>query len=97
MKAVDQAAFYLGVGLANLATLFAPEVIALGGGVMRSWPLFESRARQVLRATCNLVPVDNLLLRPAPLGEELPLAGAAEVWFSRHAPGPGAGFPQASH
>jgi glucokinase len=85
-RAVDRLAVFLGIGLANLASMFAPDVIALGGGVMRSWPLLESRVREVLRRNCNLVPVDDLVLTPARLGEDLPLAGAAESWFHRYDP-----------
>lgn len=84
LDAVDHAAFYLGVGLANLVTMFAPEVIALGGGVMESWPLFERRARQTLGTNCRLVPVGNTRLAPASLGADLPLAGAACAWFHKY-------------
>jgi glucokinase len=82
--AVDRAAFFLGAGLANLVTMFAPEVIALGGGVTRSWPLFDSRAREALRAHCRLVPCEDTRLLLSTLGDDLPLAGAAEAWFHRY-------------
>jgi hypothetical protein len=66
--------------------MFVPDVIALGGGVMRSWSQLESRVGEELRRHCNLVPVDDLVLTPAHLGEDLPLAGAAESWFHRYDP-----------
>jgi glucokinase len=80
---VEQVAAWLGIGLANLATLFAPDVIALGGGVMRSWFLLERRVREEFRRNCNLVPADDVVLTAALAGENLPLLGAAESWFSR--------------
>jgi glucokinase len=40
MRAVDREAYYLGLGLANLINLFVPDVIVLGGSVMKSAPLF---------------------------------------------------------
>jgi glucokinase len=83
LRAVEQVAAWLGIGLANLATLFAPDVIALGGGVMRSWFLLERRVREEFRRNCNLVPADDVVLTAALAGENLPLLGAAESWFSR--------------
>src|SRR6478736_4632276 len=36
LRCVEREGFYLGLGLANLITLFTPHRIALGGGVMKS-------------------------------------------------------------
>ncbi|HEY2014885.1 MAG TPA: ROK family protein, partial [Bryobacteraceae bacterium] len=44
-RAVEREGFYIGVGLANLITMFTPDTIALGGGVMKSADLFLDRAR----------------------------------------------------
>jgi len=33
---VNQAAYYLGIGLVNIAQIFDPEVIVLGGGISES-------------------------------------------------------------
>lgn len=73
---------YLGIGLANLATLFAPDQIALGGGVMRRWEAFEPFVMEIVRHTCKLVPVDQIQISRAQLGDETPLLGAAQVWAS---------------
>src|SRR5260370_1282947 len=40
MRAVDREAYYLGLGVANLINLFVPDVIVLGGSVMKSAALF---------------------------------------------------------
>jgi glucokinase len=82
-EAVLREGYYLGVGLANLVNAFVPEVIALGGGVMASWPLFEEPVWAVLRQSCSLVPLERVTLRPAALGVRTGLAGAAYVWFHR--------------
>jgi len=84
-EAVEREGFYLGAGLANLINAFVPDVIVLGGGVMESWPLFERRAREVIRRHCHLVPSERTDLRRASLGERTGLAGAARVWFHRFA------------
>jgi glucokinase len=82
-EAVLREGYYLGVGLANLVSAFVPDVIVLGGGVMESWPLFEHRARTIIRQSCGLVPHEFTHLRPASLGARTGLAGAARVWYHR--------------
>ena len=79
-QAVARTAHYLGIGLSNLITLFAPECIALGGGVMRRWQLFCPGAVAVIEGQCGLVPWQ--LVRITPAGLEQPgLAGAGAVWL----------------
>ena len=79
--AVEKEAFYLGLGLANLVTLFVPDVIALGGGVMRSRHLFWDKILLTIRENCGLVPFEKTRLFPAQLGTDAGLAGAAQVWI----------------
>jgi glucokinase len=82
-KAVEREAFYLGLGLANLVTLFTPDAIALGGGVMKSAHLFLERAREVIRQNCGLVPFEKTEILLASLGPDTALAGAARAWSHR--------------
>jgi glucokinase len=83
-RAVEHEAYYLGLGLANLITLFAPESIVLGGGVMRSAALFMDRTRGVIRQNCRLVPTDKVEITLASLGPDVGLIGAAQVWHHRY-------------
>ncbi len=46
---IAEAAFYLGVGLANLINIFAPDMIGLGGGVMKIGPAFLKAAEKTAR------------------------------------------------
>ncbi len=80
--AVQRTARYLGLGLANLVTLFAPEMIALGGGLLQSHALFLPTIRETVRTNCGLVPHARVQIVPAALGAEAGLAGAARVWMS---------------
>jgi glucokinase len=84
-EAVLREGYYLGQGLANLVTLFVPDVIVLGGGVMQSWPMFAGQVRAIIRQNCGLVPHERTDLRLASLGTKTGLAGAARVWFHRYA------------
>jgi glucokinase len=83
LEAVEREGFYLGVGLANLVTLFSPDVIALGGGVMRSSDLFLPRACKIISESCGLVPWQKTQVRLASMGQDAALAGAACVWSNR--------------
>lgn len=58
-------------------------MIALGGGVMQSWPLFEGRVREIIASNCNLVPYERTRLVRAALGPQTGLVGAARVWLNR--------------
>jgi glucokinase len=84
-KAVEREAYYLGLGIANLITLFTPEIIVLGGSVMRSAQLFLEGIRKVIRHNCGLVPYQRTELCLASLGPNTPLIGAARAWYHRFA------------
>ncbi len=79
-RAVEREGYYLGLGLANLITMFAPEAIVLGGSVIKSAHLFLGRAREVIRRNCRLVPAESVEISLASLGADAGLIGAAEVW-----------------
>jgi len=82
-RAVEREAHYLGMGLANLVTLFVPDAIVLGGSVIKSADLFLDRIREVIRQSCRFVPFARTELALASLGENANLIGAARVWHSR--------------
>ncbi len=75
---------YLGIGLANLVTLFVPDVIALGGGVMKSRHLFWDQIEASIRKMCGYVPYEKVRILPAELGYQAGLVGAACVWLHRY-------------
>jgi glucokinase len=85
-RAVEREAYYLGVGLANLVTLFTPDAILLGGSVMKSADLFLDRIHQVIRQNCRLVPFECVRISLASLGPDVGLIGAAQVWHHRFQP-----------
>jgi len=88
-RAVEREAYYLGLGLANLVTMFTPDAIVLGGSVMKSAHLFLDGIRKVIRQSCRFVPFDKTELSLASLGEDANLIGAARVWHHRFANGSG--------
>jgi glucokinase len=88
-RAVEREAYYLGLGLANLVNLFVPNVIVLGGSVMKSAGLFLDGIRKVISQGCRFVPSEKTELALASLGEDANLIGAARVWHHRFRQGVG--------
>jgi glucokinase len=84
LRCVEREGFYLGLGLANLITLFAPDRIALGGGVMKSNDLFMANARRMIMDVCTQVPSEKTRIRLASLGTDAGLRGAAQAWLLRY-------------
>jgi glucokinase len=83
LRAVETEAYYLGLGLANLINLFAPDAIVLSGSVMKSADLFLDRIRALIRTGCRFVPAEKTELTLASLGDDTNLIGAARVWHYR--------------
>ena len=83
LRSVAHEGRYLGLGLANLVTMFVPEVIVLGGSVMKSADLFLDAIRQTIASSCGLVPHQQSEVVLASLGEDSNLIGAARVWHHR--------------
>ena len=74
---------YLGLGLANLVTLYAPDSLVLGGSLMKSAALFLDEIRETIARSCKLVPFEKVELALASLGDDSNLIGAARVWHHR--------------
>jgi glucokinase len=83
LAAVKRTGRYLAIGLANLITLYVPERIALGGGLMQSYELFEHEIRSTIQQNCGLVPFEKVQMNQATLGSRTGLIGAACVWLNR--------------
>jgi glucokinase len=85
IRAVERETFYLGIGLANLVNLFAPEAIILSGSVMKSSGLFLDGICKIMHQGCRFVPLEKVELTLASLGEDANLIGAARAWHYRFA------------
>jgi predicted NBD/HSP70 family sugar kinase len=80
---IRQTADYLGIGLATLLNLLNPEVIALGGGVVRGGAdlLLEPIRQATARRCSSWIDWDRTRIIPAALGEEASLLGMARlIW-----------------
>ena len=79
LKAIEAEGNYLGIGIANLVTLFTPEVITLGGGVMGSYDLFLPYIEEQVARQCGLVPQELVEIKSAQFKERAGLLGAAAI------------------
>jgi glucokinase len=80
IHAVQRETYYLGLGIANVISMFAPDSIVLSGGVMQSANLFLAGIQKIVSEGCKLVPHERAQLTVASLGADTNLIGAACVW-----------------
>ncbi len=73
-----QAGEYIGVGLVNLLHLYAPQRVALGGGMMDSFDLFEPHFRRIVEQRAMAAYRDTAIVR-AELGGLGGVLGAAAL------------------
>jgi len=75
-QVIEEAGQALGLGLVNLIAFFVPEVILLGGGVMKSYPLFQPVVEAVIARHNVVVPARQVELRLVRLGRQAGVIGA---------------------
>jgi len=78
-KALDifaKAGYYLGIGIANLVNIFNPEMIILGGGVMKAKGYFLDRAKEEFKKRALKAPADIVKIKEAVLEDEIGVKGA---------------------
>ena len=77
-QALKETARYLGIGIANLIRGLAPEVVIVGGPVVRSWPIVADEIKTSVEATiCRGLPTTRIIA--STLGPEPTLMGALSL------------------
>ncbi len=74
---IVRAGQYMGEALANMANLFNPDLIVLGGGVIESFPLLVSEVERTIKKKSLVTIQQNLTLKKSSLGWDAPIIGAA--------------------
>lgn len=72
----------LGIGLASIITILAPECVVIGGGVAQLGKWITEPMRVSLRERVKTVNLDQVRIVPAALGGEAGVIGAA-IWASQ--------------
>jgi len=70
---------YLGLGVAAMVTILAPECVVIGGGVTRAGDFLFEPLRREVRRRVKLVAVESVPILPAALGPDVGILGAAAV------------------
>lgn len=83
LSAVEETARWLGAGLSGLVNTFNPQRVVLGGYLGNMWPLVEEIVQAELRTRVMAPALDVVEIRPAQLGAEASLLGAAELVLTR--------------
>ncbi|MCC6792170.1 MAG: ROK family protein [Thermomicrobiales bacterium] len=79
IEVLDNAGYYLGLAVANAIAALAPEVVILGGGNCKPGGIFWNAIERTARAHCHVTEVDRIVFKPASLGYEAGVIGAA-IW-----------------
>ncbi len=81
--AIDRAARYLGIGIANVVTTFHPDLVVLGGGLAQMGaPLFAPVRDEVSRRV-RMFPVDKLRIEPSLAGQQAGILGGLALAHRR--------------
>ena len=78
-EVLDRAGGWFGVALAGAIALIAPEVVVIGGGVAPAGSRYFEAAERVARSHCGVTDIDRIAFRPAALGYDAGVIGAA-LW-----------------
>ncbi len=79
VRIFENAGSYLGIGIANLINLFNPEMIILGGGVMKAEDLFIECMYKTLEERALTASREELEICRAGLGDDTGVKGAIAV------------------
>ncbi len=76
---IARAGHHLGVGIASLINIFNPQVIVLGGSLVKMGDLYLAPMRQTAESQCFTQSCDDVCIVEGGLGDEAPALGAATI------------------
>lgn len=90
-EVIDQAAYFLGIGMASMVNTFDPEMIVLGGGLIEKLgSRFTDIAARTMRERSMPRLVADVAVVEAELGDDAAVVGAADLADREHGGGVGA-------
>jgi glucokinase len=72
----NETCLFLAIGVANIFTLLAPEVVVVGGGIAAAGELLFAPLREMIPRFVSMIPPEKINLVPAQLGAESGVCGA---------------------
>jgi len=82
-EVILKAATHLGVGLANIVNIFNPEMIIIGGGMVKMGDILLNPARRIVKERAFQLPAQAVRIVPAQLGGDAGVLGAAAFAFQQ--------------
>ncbi len=83
LAVLQQAAVYIGMGIATLVHLLDPAIVVIGGGVSNAGELLLDPIRQTVRAYTMEAYHDGVTIVPTALGDDVGLWGAVALVMDR--------------
>ena len=80
---LEYAGFHFGLAVAGAIAALAPEIVVLGGGVIKPHGYYWAQIERSARAHSNVTDIDRIIFRPAALGYEAGVVGAALYGMER--------------
>jgi glucokinase len=77
LAVISRAAYYLGVGLANVVNVLNPDVIIVGGGLSKLGDLLLEPAIKTVQERAFQLPAQAVRIVPSQLGDDAGVVGAA--------------------
>lgn len=75
-EAIQRAASFLGLAVANVITVLHPELVVIGGGVAGMGDLLFDRVREVVQEDVRMFPADEIAIRDSKLEDKAGVMGA---------------------
>jgi len=79
LSAIEKVSASLGLGIANLVSIFNPQMVVLGGGLMQAGDLFLAPIRTTVRKWANPRSANQVRIELSMLGDKAGLLGAARL------------------
>jgi glucokinase len=80
---MEETAFYIGVGVANLINLMNPEVFVIGGGIAQAGEVLFQPLRRTVRARAVALQQQTARIVAAELGDNAGVMGAVVLALQR--------------
>jgi predicted NBD/HSP70 family sugar kinase len=82
IRALNETAHYLGIGISNLIVGLSPEAVVVGGVIARAWPLVaDALSETIERSVRRGLPSARIM--PSILGDHPTLMGAISLVLAR--------------
>lgn len=85
--AIERAADFLGLAVANVITVLHPDLVVIGGGVARMGDLLFDRVREIVRQDVRMFPADGVRIEGSALEDRAGVMGALAL-AAHGIPGP---------